>query len=316
MGKKIGIGLCCALLFLGSCGKGLLKKKRVIHVRPTLVHPLFFQEEIAAQLNFPFWFNDSIIRTQKIHTIEWTIFRSTGPDEDNKSEETPRLTTIYTFDQNGRLTGVQRDHFSEGLTIASKKYAVLQSVELYHHVKHLQPLQLENEEPVGAFAFVSPLKRKLRVMQYDNDYKDTRYHYFPIRKHWGALSIDSIGHPGGNDWVIWGTPDRPEKRYQVSNTVTERNVTHYEYLNENYPKMITWTDYPFTQRRYFTYSATGEFNGFIDSTYIDQQFVTRNVSRFRFDGKRRPVKITHRKGHAESGTNYRTIETIRYTTYP
>lgn len=316
MGTKKGIVWALVLLALVSCGRNPLKKKHAIVVQPGLVHPLFFQEEIASQINFPFWFNDSVVRARHIHTIEWTIYRSINSDEDDKREAIPYQTTLYTFDTKGQLTQVKRDYFAEGLTISSKQYAVLPSSGLYHRIKHLQPLQMENEEPVGAFTFMSPIRRKARVLQYDNDYKDTRYHFFPLQKYRGALSVDSIGHPGANDWVIWGMPDKPEKRYQVRNTVTERNVTHYEYLNENYPKMISWSDYPFTQRRYFSYSEKGIFVGFIDSTFIDQQFVTRNVSRIRFGSNHLPSKITHRKGHAESGANYQSTEIIQYTFYP
>lgn len=312
MGKWV-VWFVCGVVLLGACEQPRKKKEQRIMVVPALIHPLFFQEEVATQLNFPFWFNDSILASHRIRTIEWTVYRGMDTDESGKEEATPKMTTIYTFDEAGSLVSVRREHFSEGLTISSKQYALLPGKGLYRHVKHLQPLQVEDEEPIGAFSFLSPAHLRKTVWQYDNDYRDVRYHFFPEKKFQGPLSIDSIGHPGENDWVVLGTPDRPEKRYQVTNTVTERNITHYSYLNENYPATTEWNDYPFTQKRHFTYSPAGVFMGYIDSTFIDKQFVTRTVHSIRTGSNGLPEAVIHRKGHAASQTRFESTETLRYT---
>lgn len=319
MGKLTGIGIGLFALLLHSCGEKAAHKERLQPVLTPLIHPLFFQEEIAAQLNFPFWFNDSIIRAQHIQTVTWTVYGTTEMDDENERQDDdyPKTKTVYTFNENGRLIGLQRSDFAEGLTISTGKYAVIPTASpVYCQVKRLQPMNLGDDESVESFSFLRQVNDSKRILQYDDDYADVRYHFFPDKTYWGALSIDSIGHPGSTDWIIWGTPVKPEKRYQVTNTVTERNVTHYEYLHDNYPKMITWSDYPFTQKRTFLYSKSGVFNGFIDSTYIDQAFVTRTTSFFHFDSGKRPVRITHDKGHASGEHNYETIEKISYSTFP
>jgi hypothetical protein len=306
-------------LLLLSCGGKTTQKVVLNPVKTPLIHPLFFQDEIAAQLNFPFWFNDSIMREQHIQTITWTVYGTTQMDDENEKQgdDYPKTKTIYTFNENGRLVGLQRSDYSEGLTISSGKYAIIPTAQpVYSQVKRVQPLHLGTDESVESYSFLRPVNANPRILQYDDDYADVRYHFFPLKKCWGALSIDSIGHPGSSDWVILGTPVKPEKRYQVVNTVTERNVTHYEYLHANYPKMITWSDYPFTQKRTFTYSKSGVFTGYIDSTFIDQEFVTRTTSRFGFDGLKRPARIVHEKGHASADHNYETIEKISYSTFP
>jgi hypothetical protein len=322
MGKWGVIGLCVIGIVLSACGERAAKKERRLKVRTSLIHPLFFQEEIASQLSFPFWFNDSLIRAQRIQTITWTIYRSTEVDEDSqpgsrRTQSDLKAKTIYTFDRSGRLTGLQRNDYSEGLTISSKSYAIVPtSSPVFSHVRQLQLSSLGTEEMTETYSFLKQVRSNERIQQYDDSYADARYHFFPDKKYWGALSVDSIGHPGGTDWIVHGTPERPVKRYQVHNTVTERNVTHYRYLNDNYPKMISWSDYPFTQKRWFTYSKNGGFVGYIDSTYIDQSFVTRNVTWLLYDKHNRPSAITHRKGHAASEANYQTIEKIRYTEFP
>jgi hypothetical protein len=319
MRKFTVVGMCFAGFLLVACGEKIVQKEQPKPLQTALVHPLFFQEEIAAQLNFPFWFNDTLVRENKIRTITWTVFRSTEIEEENslRKQLSPKMKTIYTFDENGRLITLQRNDYSEGLTISSKKYAVIPMPgSLYSQVKQLQVASLGDEEVMETFTFMKPVRSNQRIQQYDDLYSDVRYHFFPEKKYHGPLSVDSIGHPGSTDWVILGTPVKPRKRYQVQNTVTESNVTRYSYRSSNYPKRITWSDYPFTQKRTFSYSKTGVFTGFIDSTYIDQAFVTRNVSWFAFDSKLRPTQITHRKGHAASGANYETVEKISYTLFP
>lgn len=320
--KKARILLPAALLLLFSCGEKPAKKPRAQTVKTPLIHPLFFQEEIASQLNFPFWFSDSLVREYGIETLTWTVYGSTELDEENdpQQEGAQRTTTVYTFDRNGMLIGLERKHFSEGLTISTSRYAISPTGgKGYCPIKRVMPLGLSAEgiDPGGPatepFSFLRQVTNRSRILQYDDDLTDVRYHFFPEKKYRGPLSIDSIGHPGSADWIIWGTPVRPEKRYQVRNTVTESHVTHYRYVQGNYPSKITWSDYPFTQKRYFSYSKSGIFTGFIDSTFIDDSFITRNVTWFDLDKHNSPVQITHRKGHADAGTNYQTVEKIRYT---
>ncbi|ASS50342.1 MAG: hypothetical protein A3D31_12300 [Candidatus Fluviicola riflensis] len=309
----------CFLLLLCACsGKNSVKKVTTV-VQPSIIHPLFFQEEIAAHLNFPFWFNDSIIRKQGIQSFTWRVYRSTQLDDESNGQPISdlKIKVIYTFNEAGKLISVERNEYSEGLKISERKYALIPTVfPSFFQDKPLQPMVSNGDESTEAYVCLVKNKPRKRVDQYEDNYNHLRYHFFPDKKYWGPLSIDSIGRPGENDWVIRGTPDKPKKRYQVHNTVTERNVTHYDYYNDNYPHMIRWTDYPFTQHRHFNYSKNGVFTGFIDSTFVDQAFVTRNVSVFDFDALQRPIRITHKKAHADGDKHYQTIETIDYILFP
>jgi len=316
--KKISaVGIGCLMLMLLACGTEV-KPKRIVKVRPMLVHPLLFQEEIAAQLNFPFWFNDSILRAENVRQLTWTVYSSfeSDPEQSSNTETFPKTTVIYSFSPEGRLIALERTDYSEGIVIAQKKYAIVpKAASLYSEVSMLSPIDPDNDEQLESYVLMRPKSNRKNVSQYDDLHTETRFHFFPEKKFWGALSIDSIGHPGTQDWIIWGTPEKPLKRYQVRNTVTESNVTYYTYFNENYPETSTWSDYPFTQKRTFSYSENGIFTGFIDSTFSDDSFITRNVTTFTLDQSNRPVEITHQKGHAAGEASYRTIEKITYTPF-
>lgn len=300
--------------FLLSCGDSPIAEKVEIQVKQSVIHPLYFQEELNTQLNFPFWFNDSLLREQGVRSIVWRTYRSEQLDEENKGKKTADLhiKVVYTFNEQGQLIGVERKEYNDGIRIARYRYALTPGAKGYSVVKPLQPLISEDEEINEPYVTLRMLRPRKRVAQYEDDLADQRYHYFFDGQFQGPLSVDSIGHPRSNDWVIIGKPNRPEKRYHVSNTVTESDVTRYVYLNDNYPHMIRWTDYPFTQSRHFRYTQKGAFVGYTDSTFVDQTFVTRTISSFEFDHKHRPIRIVHRKGHAAGEKSYRTIETIDY----
>lgn len=312
MTRLLLIVACVSTLL--ACSESRRARKREIVAQTSLIHPLFFQEEISTQLNFPFWFNDSLLRVQGVKNIVWRTYRSEQLDEENKGKKTADLhfKVVYTFNEQGQLTGVERKEYKDGIRIARYRYAIIPGENGYAVVQPLQPQISEDEEINEPYVTLRKLRPRKRVAQFEDDLADQRYHFFFDENFQGPLSVDSIGHPRNNDWVIVGKPQRPEKRYHVSNTVTESDVTRYTYLNENYPHMVRWSDYPFIQRRHFRYSAKGIFVGFTDSTFVDQTFVTRTVSSFEFDHKHRPIRIVHQKGHASGEKNYRTIETIDY----
>lgn len=315
MGKKSIIALTgWCLLVVAACESKIPKAKPTSKVVASLIHPLLFQEEIATQLNFPFWFNDSIVREQQLETINWTVFSTfpLDPDQPADPDTYPKTKWTFHFSETGSLQSLERYEYSEGIEISIQQfcYGKLRSGG-FRDISR-QGENLDRETPDVSTIQLRPLAPKTKVLQFDHLFEDVRYHFFANKKLWGALSVDSIARPGRQDWVIWGTPSHPVKRYQVTNTVSERNVTKYTYVKDNYPATASWTDYPFTQERVFHYSGSGIFKGFTDSTFIDGAFVTRTITTFKLDGHKRPVEIIHQKGHASGETNYRTIEKIVY----
>lgn len=313
MNKQIGFFGWLLVALTCACTAKAPVVKPAVKAYPTIFHPLYFQDEIASQLNFPFWFNDSLIRLHNIQEITRTTFGSYEVDDTVHSETLKKTEIVYLFSREGKLQEITRIYYAEGLEIARSNYRIGEKpVNRYYTAEDIS----FNADPSTDYIRMVRVGKKKNVIQYDDAESDVRYHFFSNKRFWGALSVDSIADPEQQDWIIHGTPERPVKRYQVRNTVTENNVTHYQYLNENYPEMITWSDYPFTQKRYFRYDRGGSFSGFIDSTFIDQAFVTRNVTTFILDKWNRPTEIVHQKGHAASEASYRTIEKISYRRFP
>jgi hypothetical protein len=294
--------ILCGFL-LSNCTQEKKITVRKSEIVADLIHPLYFQEEISSLINFPFWFNDSIVAQQKIQQLTITSFKGVISDTsaynpESEDETFPKRTLVYTFNQSGRLIQLQITDFSEGIVISNQSFRISQGGQL----NYCEAIQKDNLYGVDYASFVASNDLDL-------------IHFVLNRKFFGPLSVDSLASPLPNDWVILGFPNKPIKRYKVKNKVKETSISNYEYFDGNFPKLITNEDYPFFKKRYFNYNK-GHFNGYIDSTFIDETFVTSVKSLIYYDNKQLPIKIIHKKEHAEGVNNYQTHELFTYTYYP
>lgn len=307
--------ILCGFL-LSDCTPKKKVRAREVEIVSDLIHPLYFQEEISSLINFPFWFNDSIVSQQKIQQLTITSFKgvisdTSVYDPDSEDETFPKRTLIYTFNQAGRIIQLQITDFSEGIVISNQSFRFGKSNQL----NFCEAVQKDNFYGVENSTFTyTPNKFSTDYASFESSNDLDLLHFILNKKYFGPLSVDSIASPLPNDWVILGFPDKPVKRYKVKNTVKETSISNYEYYSGNFPKLITNEEYPFFKKRYFNYE-NGHFNGYIDSTFIDETFVTSVKSLIYYDNKRLPKKIIHKKEHAEGVNNYQTHELFTYTYY-
>lgn len=315
MGKYRWLIWGCMLVLILACSERKRSKKVQITVQPSLIHPLFFQDEVSSLLNFPFWFNDSLLTQHKIKQLVVTSLRgvpsdtsATVPDSDVSF---PKKTITYSFDPKGRLIHIQITNFSEGIVISNQSFQVLPTDELGYSKILLKEnaYGVENNSPIYLI-----LKSKPDYTALVSDDDEQMMHFIRNSQFFGPLRVDSLAHPLPNDWVILGTPERPVKRYKVLNKVKEKQISEYTYHNENYPAIVTSQEYPFFRKRYYHYDK-GLFTGFKDSTYIDETFVTSVETGIHYNAEQLPVKIIHNKAHKDGVRNFETYETIDYFFY-
>ncbi|MDR0802669.1 hypothetical protein [Fluviicola sp.] len=311
--------IVCLLILLGFTLSNCTEKKKTpvsrTEITADLIHPLYFQEEVSSLINFPFWFNDSIVSGQKIKQLTITSYKGVLSDtntySDSDDETFPKRTIIYTFNQSGRLVQMQITDFSEGIIISNQSFQIGKPGIL----GYCEVVQKDNLYGVENNTFTYDLNRitaDYAGFEASNDLD--LIHFILNKKYFGPLSVDSIASPLPNDWIILGKPDRPEKRYKVQNKVKEKFISTYSYYSYNYPKVITNEDYPFFKKRYFNYEK-GHFKGYTDSTFIDEIFVTSIKSFIYYNNKRLPEKAVHKKEHAESMNQYQTQEIFNYSFY-
>lgn len=302
-----------ALLLFTSCSekKHAAASKQICATG--LIHPLFFQDEIANNLNFPFWFNDSIIAANDIMQMTLTSLKGVPNDSLSPDAEIPfpKKTVVYTFNRSGHLIHIQITNFSEGIIISNQNYQ-LNTPNSYGFSKILLKDNAYGIEKNTSLFM--PYRQTPDYLSYTSDDDESMLHYVLNSKLQGPLAVDSLAHPLPTDWVILGSPQKPIKRYHVLNTVKEKQVSNYTYFSENFPSVVTNQEYPFFRKRYYSYNKKGIFTGFIDSTFIDETFVTSVQTSITYT-KKLPVKIIHHKAHKDGVGSFETYESIDYTFY-
>lgn len=278
-----------------------------------LIHPLFFQEELATHLNFPFWFNDSIIATNNIMQLTMTSMKGVPNDSISPDSEIafPKKTVVYTFNRNGQIIHIQITNFSEGIIISNQNYQ-LSPVNSFGYSKILLKDNAYGVEK-NMILYLSN-KQSADYLSYTSDDDESMLHFILNPKLQKPLSVDSLAHPLPSDWIILGSPSQPLKRYHVHNKVKEAQVSNYEYYSNNFPSLVTNQEYPFFRKRYYNYSKNGTFIGFTDSTFIDETFVTTVQTSITYKNHL-PAKIIHNKAHKDGVGSFETYESIEYTFY-
>lgn len=305
--------LLTTTLFFSSCGEKRKTQNTKRTFQVSLIHPLFFQEELSSNLNFPFWFNDSIISANKIMQITLTSMKGVPSDSLSPDSEIafPKKTVVYTFNRIGQVIHIQITNYSEGIIIANQNYQI-NAPNTFNYSKILLKDNAYGVEK-NVILYL-PYKQTNDYLAYASDDDESMLHFILNPKYQKPLSVDSIAHPLPNDWVILGTPNQPKKRYHVYNKVKEAQVSIYTYYSDNFPSIVTNQEYPFFRKRFYNYSNNGTFIGFTDSTFIDETFVTAVQTSISYN-KNLPTKIIHNKAHKDGVRSFETYESIDYTFY-
>ena len=294
------------------------------------INPLFFNENFESELSFPLWFNDSLIKVNRISKITKRIFPRIIGDTGATNflgEAMPREKREYYFDKDGKVTYLIIYYYFDNREIARSSFIYQgKSDKLgFRNVtqgifKHLSDTDTTNDfttdvqsEREYNYVIHRFWYNKSKASCYEDIETHDRIHFLKQKKYWGALSVDSILNPGSNDWVIWGTPKKPFKRYKVENTVKEKDVYLYKYHTTGVLKERIMEDYPFEIKRSYQYNRKNQWISYIDSTISENNFITRTVNNFEYDAFGKPIYLKHTKENA-SGSAYIYLETFRFET--
>jgi hypothetical protein len=86
-------------------------------------------------------------------------------------------------------------------------------------------------------------------------------------------------------------------------------VKLFSYQKKHKKVLKNWLkkEYPFDHKRDFLYSKKGICLGYIDSTFSDDIFVTRNINK-----KNEPIRIIHRKENTSNAAELFSLELFEY----
>lgn len=320
---------CLLLLALFSCKSDpSAHSKNEPAKRRQWVNPLFFNDNFDAELSFPLWFDDSLIRANGITRITKRTFpRITGDTSDVNSqrEAMPREKREYYFDDNGFVDKLVIYYYFDDREIARASFlyrgnmdnngfrtAIPGTFEYLSDEDNASDFRTDDQsEREYSFVVYQFVKNSRKFTVYRDVETEDRLLLLKNKKYWGALSVDSILKPAPEDWVIWGTARKPYKRYKVENKVKERQVHLYKYWKSGALKQRVIQNYPFENHRSFQYNASNQWVSYIDSTFSESVFITRTENIFEFDKAGKPTVIRHQKING-SGQPFFYLETLRY----
>lgn len=292
------------------------------------INPLFFNEDFDNELAFPLWFDDSLIRANGISKITKRIYPrilgDTG-DVNSQKEAMPREKREYYFDDNGLVDRLVIYFYFDDREIARASFMYKGNMDnngfrqpvpgTFRYLSEegqnsdfRTDLQSEREY---SYVIHDHLVTKQKFTAYQDVETKDQLLFMKDRQYWGALSVDSIMHPAPEDWVIWGTPRKPYKRYKVENKVTETNVHLYKYWKSGVLKERITENYPFVNKRSYQYNDANQWVSYVDSTFSENIFITRIESIFQPDATGKPVQLMHRKENSDQG-GFFYLETFRY----
>ncbi len=280
------------LLFtiLSACAEKVRKQRKVNEWQYSAM--LFNLEHLFSSaehdVSFPVWFNDSVLREQKIKEILRKEFNG-----DTSDFTSLRSIKHYYFSELGELKKLETKEFYDGQEIMNVTFDYESASDEYGYaiVKYPTLKQRESTAPYKIHEKEEYTPSFLAYVEKES----TGYRFYILHeKHWGVLSIDSMLDPSREDLIYLGTPGRPSKKYQVENRINEFNVRKWNY-GKSGRKLRTIVDEtgPFYYKRSLCISKK-KCTGFIDSTFSLHQFLMERKTIFTFNESHLPKEVRHR----------------------
>jgi hypothetical protein len=295
--KKIAL-IYFIVFLLASCSEQISESKKVIktvHPKEGIFNLSFLYSEGEKSISFPIWFNDSIIQTKNIVSIERTTYYPSLNKNTSSTDEEMILEKrmLYEFNKNGAVELLTISNYYDNRLISTIKanYSKWDKTTGYAKVELSETLVSE-EFPYIEYTETTH-NNNLYVFQNSNS--NMRLMIIPNKENWKALVIDTLCKPSKEDIIVWGSIIRPEKTYSIQNLVEERNVRTFTYKNDAI-QSIDWTDHPFNIHRTFQYNSKGACKGFVDSTFSMGGFVSATNYSFELKGNL-PVSVTKTRNY-------------------
>ena len=250
-----------------------------------------FFSESEDNMSFPVWFDDSLIRENHIKSIDRKIYNLNGKAEDLASLKVEKH---YEFTEDGEITSIQICEYYEGQKVSDVTFSYSGVRDVHGFQKVKMNVTNESNEDLAGYQFYDMEQTATNFLAYVNADNGNYLFFLPNEKHWGALSVDSILGPTDQDFIVYGTPKRPSKRYHVVNRVNEFDVKTIDYAKKtNNPRQIEFEQEPFDYKRNINYNKKGDCIGFVDSTFSMERYLMRRYSKFTMEKNQLPSRVTH-----------------------
>ena len=315
MNKKLGlIFLIFGVLFSLSCNseKRRLKRKNKQESHSSLIRVSHYFSELEDEVSFPVWFDDSLVRKNKIKRL---IRKTYALNQDSSQLEFPKSIQMYDFDATGAVTKYSISQFYENVEVSSFTFNYPKKADEFGFAPVVTTMS-EEERSRSRFRIFTKEDYSQNFLVYENELDGTFLMCMLNQKLFGPLSVDSILKPTSFDYVVLGSPQEFQKKYQVENVVNERNVTEvFTDRKSNNLNKIHFEKSPFFYHRTAEYDRSGVCQGFIDSTFSIDRFISARKSIWKLDKAQKPIRMIHKTNAPNNKLQNTQIETFEYEYY-
>ncbi len=321
--------LISTLISCGGKNADNIDKDKVRDLKKSLLNDIYFDSPQTFWLAQSLEFNKEIILENKIAQIERKIYGKTLKEENIKYDSTNTVLVeqrLYSFNKVGKITELELQFFDHGILLKKikLKYFYKKNKDWLQDIKITEYYAYQADDRNVDFEFDPSNKNyKFYFQQKFENWGTVYSSKFSIEKVYLVKQKDnqinsyiaSIVNPNPDDIVIWGNFNRPEKIYNLTGTVQESDVTEYHYYdNSDIIKTKLSTHYPFKVKRDYIYNKNGYCDMYIDSTFVNSQYLTHIETSIFSDKGALPKTITHLKKNENGG--HAAFETFNYKYYP
>jgi len=311
--RLLFVDLLFVLFVITSCSE---QKTQAVFTERVACQPFLFNmqhyfSDHEYNMSFPLWFNDTVLKQQKIKRIILSEFPSSqGVDV---SSNTPKQKKVYLFNDEGDLISVHFEQFYDNTKVGSSRfnYSTPKDENGYSKVEEGGGSN-SGERTTEPYSIYEKVEYGGKSLRYRDAFFGSCLFYMLDKKNWGALSVDSVLNPMPEDQIVLGTPLTPYKSYQVDGLVKETNGTHFSYDSTGvFVQEIRYDAYPFRTKRSINYDNNGMCIGFVDSLFSSKGFMNSEFTFFETQAGL-PVKVVRETRMNESKSSCFHIETIEY----
>lgn len=282
------------IFICSSCKNKRVDAHRFTSNQRQWIKPNLWIKGLNELYNFPYWFDDSLIASNRIHTIQQKEYSANFArfSAHSLANVSPDKITTYTFDESGNITSLKIQLFNDGVHFTTKTFhytSPLNNQSLFSNYT----AQFESSLPIEH----QTIRKVLLKDQTPNyiSYFDTvnsQYIYFVTNtKLTSPISIDTMLRPNPTDILVIPNLTYPQKIYSVSNKILESNVHEFQY--DTFKNLVRYSYRQSSSKKEITlnYSSKGYLNGFTGKIFSGDFLIKEFQQIIQTSKDGRPLKI-------------------------
>lgn len=287
--------LLYSILVLGflSCDKKIPISNNNIQTsyKPGIVEPYLFNEHKLFNLSFPIWFNSELITESKIEKI--VLENITINSENGGKIENVNYDFHYTFNSKGAIKKIVYHEYYMNKEIFNIVFSYHQNIDSLGYSLPKYSTSFEGKHNLKKFNILEFDKQNNQLLQYVNRVASSNNtHYFILNKeNQNTLFIDNL-ETDENDVFYFGTPVKYSKAFELVDLVNEKKIEEVTFEKNNRVAMSIFNHPGLTLKRTQNYSNTGQWTGYVDSTFLDQNMVEVRHNKITYDSLGLPVALS------------------------